>query len=228
MDRDAVLDRQQRTQPGHRVRRRPQASCAGRPPRGAAARPPLRVERAARSWQAATSSRSPIASIRGGVAGQRLVDELPVLQGEAGGLAGDQGGPPLGDPALPQRLAGAGELGPQRHGQGNVALTARVRLPPGQRDLRRDPAVAPRGRHAAARGGLALRASKSAVTSACAPSAAHLSSSSARIRSIRSASSSPRPDPASLRVQFRISSSDGSAAAALRRLRPLRRSRDPS
>ena len=148
--------------------------------------------RHARSSTTPTSSRSPIASNRRRVPGDGLVDEHPVLQRQAGRLPREQGHLPLTDAAGPERLVGAGQLGGQHFREPDVALPAVRGLPARERDL---------------------LGSNAAVASVCAPSAAHLSSSSARIRSMSSASSSLLAPASSRRVQDATSPAEGSATS---------------
>ncbi len=66
---------------------------------------------------------------------QPLIREPTQVGVQAGGFPADQGGLPLGDPALFQRCAGVRQFGVQCGGQADVPTPAVLRIPPGQRDL---------------------------------------------------------------------------------------------
>jgi len=94
-------------------------------------------------------------------AGDRPVDDPSMLRGEAAGLALDQAGLPLADPAGPQESQGVGQLVAQRPRQPHLALPTVWRDPSGEGDLVTDAAPLPLGQLATSGGRCALGSGRS-------------------------------------------------------------------
>ena len=146
--RNALLDRQQRGHPGHRVGSGTQGDVAVGLGLASSGDVGLRVEPvglllAGRRQLAVAHPLQP-----GGISAHRGVDGQAVVTGQAGSLARDQGGLPLGDPPGPPGRPGVRQLGSGDLGQAEVSLAAVVRLATSQRHLGCDPATLLRRPHA--------------------------------------------------------------------------------
>ena len=141
---DALGDREQDRQLGHRLGHRAQ----GDPPVGRGPVGPLhraaRVEPVGRPPGLAFDP--PIAPLRQ-LRGQLGIDGGALRPAQPGRLPRHQHGAPLGDPAGLQRGVGAGQLGDQDRGPADRAGRGVRRAAPGQPDLGRDPAPRPFQRH---------------------------------------------------------------------------------
>jgi hypothetical protein len=140
-DRDPQRHRELGREPGHGVGGRAQGDPAlglGDPSaQHAGGGVELGRQAARRGFElAVTSLLQPIE-----ISGEAAVDLLPIGQGEARGLAGQDGRLPLRDAALAQGPAGARHLIGQHAGQGHVLSPAVGRLAPGESDLAGDPAA---------------------------------------------------------------------------------------
>jgi hypothetical protein len=78
-----------------------------------------------------------------GIAGESTVDRLSVLEGQAGGLPGQDGRLPLGDVSRPQSPTRARHLVDQDPGEPDVLPATVVGLPPGEGDLGSDALALP-------------------------------------------------------------------------------------
>ena len=120
----AVLDREQRAEPGHRVGRRAQSGVAV----GLRAPTPFGDGRGLEPADEVVELADELAVADrvdlGEVTCDLLVDGAPMLGGHAGGLALDQAGLPLADPACPQQREGVGQLVAQRSGEAHLPLPA--------------------------------------------------------------------------------------------------------